>query len=106
MDVVRSAPTRAVALGFALLQCVAPSIEAGRSVHDRSLTQSTGFQIPPPPATIATAASGIPDLSIFAQAVAASPLISSLAKAPSTAVTVFAPTNEASDTAPCAQTNS
>ena len=71
-----------------------------------SLSKSTGLQIPPPSGTIATAASGIPDLSTFAAAVAASPSISALAKAPLTPMTVFAPTNEASDPAPCAQTNS
>jgi len=50
--------------------------------------------LPPPVPTIAEVASGVDSLSILVQAVSASPLIDAVTD-PSTAVTVFAPTNQA-----------
>jgi uncharacterized surface protein with fasciclin (FAS1) repeats len=54
---------------------------------------------PSPAATIASVASGVPALSTLLAAVSASPSILAAATNPNTTVTVFAPTNEASDPA-------
>jgi transforming growth factor-beta-induced protein len=52
---------------------------------------------PPPPATIASVAAGVPALSTLLAAVSASRTILAAATDPTTAVTVFAPTNGVSD---------
>jgi uncharacterized surface protein with fasciclin (FAS1) repeats len=55
--------------------------------------------VPPPAVNIAAALAARPALSTFAQAVALSPSISAIANNRTAAVTVFAPTVEASDPA-------
>ena len=81
-----------IALAFALLLSLSPSIEASRSIHERSLTQA-----PATPVTIASTAAGVPALSTLLAAVSASPPILAAATNPNSTLTVFAPTNEASE---------